>query len=516
MRWILALTLLYAALATRADGIAYGKSFMMLRETDQAAVINIDEKTVDVSMFIAISGIPAGETITYVLPFWYRSDGFAMEEMDSRDYRWKYVNPVGDKIERMNRIAEGKAHVNVLKAAGVFGLGFLGPFLMDPEGRPRQGVMTGAATASSSLVPYEVHTTAHARAEIYKIQAKDLQQLVAQAGLPAKYAEPLKKYRTPYFAVMRLTGMKAPAEKKAPFGNRGVCYHFHHAIPPEKRGEYVYPLGTGAAWPKPIVLTEVYVACPDTCVLKAAAPEIGKRENTETFYQNIRFLSDLSGETLSEREKRELLSPKTAGLLRDNVTAPSAWHIAYFNSNPNEDITIKLTPRAAPWRLQLADALTQPGEILYWRSLPWPLFLCAGVFMLVSWVIAGLVIIRPRWQRAGKPGALIRHILLAILTAGFYFSAGVILLLLLRAVISGLIQTFTWDIAAVLQTISSLAVSAFVVMAMAVLARSLSGLQQKAEWRKRLALHSWLLATAIYLALNGALYWFVWWCESAI
>jgi len=39
---------------------------------------------------------------------------------------------------------------------------------------------------------------------------------------------------------------------------------------------------------------------------------------------------------------------------------------------------------------------------------------------------------------------------------------------------------------------------------------------EKDDWRYSLALHCWLLATAVYLALNGGLYWFVRWCEAAV
>jgi len=510
-----------ASLAAHADGFAYGKSFFMLRETDQAVVIDMGEDTVDVSMYIAIGGIPPGETITYVLPFWYRPDAFTMTEMEPRDYRAKYVVPAVRKVVRMNRIAEGNASMMTLKSAGFFGLGFTGPFLppVSPFFRegPRQGMTLGVATSSPQLVPYDIKTTAHARAELYKITAKDLQQLVAQAGLPLKYAEPLKKYKTPYFAVMRLTGAKnAKDEQEAEslFSNQGVCYRFRHPVPPDWKGEYIYPLGTGAAWPKPITLTEVYVTCPDAWALKVAAPVAGKREEADTFYWNLHLLQDLPRLQFSEGEKAELLSAKTAGLLDEDVTAPSAWHAAYFNSNPSEDIVVNMTPRPAPWRLRLAESLMDPE----------PSFLCAGLFMIISWTVACLVVVRPRWVRAGRPGLLLGHTLLAMLSASFWFSLVVVLLVVLRAVVSGFIQgfDFSWDIASVLYAVQAFSVIALGFVALLMVARSLSraGSQPEKEpaidWRKRLGLHSWLLATAIYLALNGGLYWFVRWCEAAM
>jgi len=512
MRCILALTLLCAVLAARADGFSYGKSFRMLNETDQLAVIHLDETTADVSMYIAIDGIPAGETITYVLPFWYRPDGFAIEEMNSADYRTKYVKPAHEKVVRMNRLADKRGSGGVLSSVPIFGLGFLGPLMsLTIKARGRE------STGGDMLNPYAVHTTAHARAELYTVPAKDLPQLVAQAGLPAKYAEPLKKYNTSFFAVMRLTGSLRdgkPSQVQSSLQGAGVCYHFRHAIPPEKRGEYVYPLGTGAAWPKPILLTEVYVTCPDRFSLRVTSPESGTFMDSRYF--NVYLQSYYSSQEAAPRERSESSNGKSiteeplmTGLLSKKVTTPSAWHVAYLNSNPREDIRIRLAPRPMSWRLAVADSFARSRNRMVD---PGSLFCYTGpVLALLGWLVAGLVIIRPRRQRADKPGSLLLHTLVVMLVANIWLNLGLAMIVSLGTLTS------------LLSSGANPLIPGFVALlggpvilgtAMTGVGRSMRG--KSWEWLYRLTMPCWLLATAIYLALNGILYLFVLWCEAAV
>lgn len=510
MRWMIILTLFCAALTVWADGFSYGKSFHMLHETDQLAVIDLDEEQADVSMHIAIDGIPAGETITYVLPFCYHPDGFSMEEMPAYMYRDQFVKPAHAKVTRMNRLALSNAGRDVWMAAGFFGLGFAGPFVMPifAESRSKAG-------SSQALDPYTVRETAHARAELYKVQAKDLQQLVAQAGLPEKYAEPLKKYKTPYFAVMRLTG-PGPKDRlpgsTAAIRPGGVCYRFRHAIPPEKRGEYVYPLGTGAAWAHTVLLTEVYVTCPDAYSLQVTAPTIGEYEDERRFFYRLRkislynrfspeeqkeYLSGYPGKLKpnGEREvgltERQFMAPMTTNLLRDAVKAPAAWYTAYLNSNPGEDIRIRVAPREAPWRLAFLDWYEHYN------------FLFAGVFAFLGWLVAGLAVIRPRWVRAGRPESLFRHTVTAMLIYNFWLS-------LLAAFFIVVLIIASWALFVAVPLV------ALALWGIARVASKKYKNPPAADWRTNMALYSWLLATAVFLALNGGLYYFVRWCEAVV
>jgi len=113
---------------------------------------------------------------------------------------------------------------------------------------------------------------------------------------------------------MRLTGPKREKEKASItsiFEGAGVCYRFRHALPPEKRGEYVYPLGTGAAWPKPVLLTEVYVTCPDNFALQVAAPESGTNIDFRAFDYQMRDIHYYLGQT-----RRSAKNPTTGKIPR--------------------------------------------------------------------------------------------------------------------------------------------------------------------------------------------------------
>ena len=59
-------------------------NFQMIRETDQVAVIELAPGNVTLDMFIAIDRIPGGQTITYVLPFWQKPEGWPDGDVGGR------------------------------------------------------------------------------------------------------------------------------------------------------------------------------------------------------------------------------------------------------------------------------------------------------------------------------------------------------------------------------------------------------------------------------------------------
>ena len=86
--------LLFIPLGALADGCAYGRALTpQLSETYQLAVINLTESTADVSMFIAIEGIPPGQELTYILPFWYKPEGFSLTEDNAEAFRQAITAP---------------------------------------------------------------------------------------------------------------------------------------------------------------------------------------------------------------------------------------------------------------------------------------------------------------------------------------------------------------------------------------------------------------------------------------
>ena len=246
------LILLCCSLAVLADGCIFGRDISQLRETHQLAVIHLTESTADVSMFIAIEGITAGQQVTYILPFWYQPEGFSLAEDDALSFRHRCVEPAHELVKRMQWMSNHRGSTELFKVAPVIGAGPLALFFFATLGRSR--------SESAVLTPYATDATPHASAELYRIDNGDLQQLLTQSGLPEKYLQPLAKYHTPFFAVMHLKGFSIAEKSANKMSGRGIHYHFTHHI---TGGRYVYPLGTGAAWPQPIPITEVYITCPN-------------------------------------------------------------------------------------------------------------------------------------------------------------------------------------------------------------------------------------------------------------
>jgi hypothetical protein len=403
---VLALLLTLVAALARADGFAFGEHFLTLRETDQVAVIHLAPNHVTVDMYIAIDGIPKGETVTYVLPFWTKPEGFTLEEFignkyDENPFFTDYIKPARERVLQESRRPgeELLAQAGVTVGVGAFSIGFCPPLIIP---------MT--LGGSGDFSPYQQVTTPSARAELYHVDAADLPALLAQAGLPVKYADALKRYNTPYFAIMRLTGAAGSAVDKFSIHPRGVHYHFTHATPGADY-IYTYPLGTGAAWPNPILLTEVYATSDKGSELHATAPTIGELTPYKKLASRVMMHSSKD------------VGPLTATLATHLPRCPTAWHIAYLNSNPNEDITLHLQPsRHNRW----------DNIYVAFRDRVLPFFLIA-LALACAWALAYLVIVFPSWRKAlivgnGFPdiseryvvGTLWRYVTLAILRTTFW------------------------------------------------------------------------------------------------
>ncbi len=259
MRVLMVMLLLSLAVSAMADGMVLNpEAIERLRETDQLAVIDLDHDGATVDMFIAIDGIPAGKTITYVLPFWHRPVGFTLEEMDGKRFSEQRLRRVVQRIDWENTRLSHPCGSMVKPALSLAGMTFLGPLSpaatqwLEPNfffGKASES----AAVTPTSLTPYQSASTPQARAELYRVEEKDLQALVSRAGLPEKYATVLRRYRTNYYAIMHLTGVahrKQSVENGVP-NSYGVHYHFRHPMPHTGAYTYTYPLGTGGSWRSP-------------------------------------------------------------------------------------------------------------------------------------------------------------------------------------------------------------------------------------------------------------------------
>lgn len=475
MRLLLAVLLLSLTLGAWADGMMLSRNYLpRVQETDQLAVIDLARDGATVDMFIAIDGIPAGTTVTYVLPFWHKPEGFTLEAMSAHDFRTRQMNTTVKRLAWEKSRASHPVSTAMLWAIGTTGALLFGPFASLLAPRPQAdflGPQHGMAGASWSaratfsphaLFPYATASAPQARAELYHVETADLQTLVAQAGLPEQYAAVLRRYRTQYYAIMRLTGlprhapvttdtqttpgMPYPGKRVIPEVSRGgsprvanvrgtfgmpypgqrfmpntfrrsypreqrddlrkrfidasrmndsaaagvpdasgIHYHFRHPMAASDAYTYTYPLGTGGAWPQPILLTEVYVSCAPEYSLHVNAPQIGKpAEYTELQRMAYR---------LREPSSAPAVVPLTGSELADPSPHPSAWHRAYLQSNPNADIVVQFARRQAGWLPRTLIAFSRHEQTFQ---------LLALLALLASCLLAVRYVLRPRCRKIGR------------------------------------------------------------------------------------------------------------------
>jgi len=507
--FIIVLLLLYP-LAVLADGCAYGKGFSrQLLETQQLAVINLTETSADISMFISIEGIPAGKEITYILPFWYRPNEFSLTEED-HDTFWKRDQfQAFEKMDQFRRIAAHTGSKAMLEIAPYLTTGIPSMIYLKYFSRNREKGRGDACSAT--ITPYSTSKTPHARAELYHIEGNDLLQLIAQSGLPEKYRKPLLKYNTPYFAVMRLIGLPHTDDKVHHFHEKGVRYHFTHQL---ANGRYSYPLGTGAAWPQPIPITEVYLTCPNRFTMQVSAPIEGEQLGWSRFSAQthgvFKYLTD-SSETRKEEfsdsfgtpeDIKELLTPKTASIFGLDVQRAPAWHIAYLQSNPDQDITVQLSKQSFPWRFGIADCFTEPIV---------PIGACIFLYLL-SWVVTARLLIRDKWQQAGSPESLLGHSLATFGKAQLIvpvIAGGTIFMKF--AVVDVFASIFQQSYSA---TLLWAAILTIIIIGGLITALILDARKPTTDWRKWLTLTTWLYSGILFAIMAAGLYGLVYWCET--
>jgi hypothetical protein len=316
---------------------------------------------------------------------------------------------------------------------------------------------------------------------------------------------------------MRLTGLSSQEKTTAQISGRGIRYHFTHRI---AGGRYVYPLGTGAAWPRPIPITEVYITCPERLEMAITAPIEGEEQGRYISGQAgdlIDYLNETpaqrsqdsrySGQKWSSDYVKSLLAPETGSLLSSHIADIKrlfAWHIVYLQSNPAEDISVQLVKRStASWRVQVAEFFSRRGVPVT----------ASIILYLLCWVAITLLIIRHWWLRAGAPGKLLVHGLTTFFMAQvmwpiFAFIAAVSYVTY-NFFLVGMQNQQEISIVDRLWALMTLIVSGALLAVMYVYQRKTA-----ADWRRSLASHCWVCATVLFMITAGMLYGLLVWCET--
>ncbi|MEI7833011.1 MAG: hypothetical protein WCJ56_07440 [bacterium] len=463
---------------SHAAGFAYGPGVTpQLQVSNQLAVVNLTETSADVTMFISLEGIPEGEEISYVLPFWGKPEGFSLVEDDVENFRKTYVHPAYKQVMKVKRLINHRQADSFLQNS----------YLLTPASFVSLSYRQDDYSAfDGEIRTYSFDNTAHSRVELYSLGDGELHQLIKNSGLSEKEIMSLQQYQTPYFAVVHLRGISKDEKSIYYVSSKGVRYHFTHQL---QGGRYVYPLGTGVAWTLPVMLTEIYFTCPPALVMNVNAPIAGEN----VYWYNYRHQADMvqSEATFAdEADKAEITAGKstlTSSLLYGRNADISAWQISYLQSNPTADIMVQLTPRKWPWRLAVADQLQRP-------MVP---YIYYAVLALIAWLLTALLLIRRVWRRAGSPGNLLRHVWHIVLDT---------IVLSLIALVVGVLLSLLFP------NYLMLGVSAITtILVFGIYFWNENRVNLKDDWRRWLLAKSLALYLALYLAmvflLTGCLRW---------
>lgn len=177
----------------------------------------------------------------------------------------------------------------------------------------------------------------------------------------------------------------------------------------------------------------------------------------------------------SDEEVKNLLSTRTGSILNFEKRPTDAWHIAYLQSNPAEDISVTLTKRAMPWRYALADSFFKNGYALY----------ACLAFAVISWILTALLIIRPRYRREGIEPQVWKDVLRIILWSQLF---GLIIVIILSAFTllffaAPILFYYLWE-------------------------------ERKSNRKSWFPLTAWLYSILFFVLLALPLYGFLRWCEA--
>ncbi len=305
-----------------------------LEEGHQIGVVTIiDENTARMDLFISILD-STGESheITFFVPIGTNTSYFNAVEEDLFTFDKSTTGGL-DKIIRdganRRQYAVQALFAGALLTNGAILIPFWTPVLL-----------TGCASATPQ--PESVVTTESSEISIYGIDDNtDINALIQTTGLPASVADTLATLKGQQVAIVKLQTKAAIAEPEESDSywepeptEPGLHLSWSTELISSGAGKTVtYPLGTGAAWSKPIELTRVYISSPEGLDFDVQYPALG---------------TDQSGFDIIEGSKiQEFIAIPSYAVDEARGAFGHVWRATYTQSNPTDNVVVTVKTQSA-------------------------------------------------------------------------------------------------------------------------------------------------------------------------
>ena len=316
--------------------------FAQLQEGQQVAVIRLqDNNTASVDLFVSILD-KTGEShdVTYFVPLGIGPSNFQVTQEDS-------VSFANSQTAGMDRLIFQNYQQNQQFLQGLFAGALLtNGIWLTPLWLP---MLLGGC--SSPAAPVATFTTPSSQISIFNIdETTDLDALISTTGLDPSVKDALSRLEGQQIAVISLKTSPSsssiqPSGTTSPNGEPGLHLSWVTSLTASKKGmNYAYPLGTGASWASPIVMTSVYVVAPQDLNFGVQYPKLGI--NRSGFVQNggkyepsIASYTNVAAYAVDEGTGQNYPN--------SGITDPSTmrvWRVTYTNSNSTKDIMITVNP----------------------------------------------------------------------------------------------------------------------------------------------------------------------------
>ena len=408
--------------------------FAQLQEGQQVAVIRLqDNNTASVDLFVSIlDKTGQSHDVTYFVPLGIGPSNFQVIQEDS-------VSFANSQTADLDRLIFQNYQQNQQFLQGLFA----GALLTNGVWLTPLWLPMLLSSCSSPAAPVATFTTPSSQINIFNIdETTDLDALISTTGLNPSVKDALSRLKGQQIAVISLktspsTSSIQPSGTTSPTGEPGLYLSWVTSLAASKKGQtYAYPLGTGASWASPIVMTSVYVVAPQNLNFEVHYPKLGM--NRSGFVQNGgKYEPSIASYT---NVSAYAVDDGTGQLLPVNysnygITAPSTrrvWRVTYTNSNSTKDIVITVSPNhGTTFGTYLRNK--GPGIALIIGMLVAILFWILAWYFLAPRLVGKNKHIRGLWQMS-LPYIGLNLVLFipgGILLLYFYFGAKIISLVLL-------------------------------------------------------------------------------------